>query len=260
MPQQQRKRISYSELKLWNDCAYKHKLVYLEKIKGFEGNEYTAFGSACHAVNEKLVLDESLDTKAEFKKLFVKEIKALPDQSKLNKRLVLDMYEQAKDLFEYVIPEMKRYFGDYKVFKIEDPLYEPIKEFETDFNFKGFIDLVIKTEDGKYHIIDWKTTSWGWKMEKKNDSMTAYQLSLYKNYFSNKYNIDVNNIETHFALLKRTAKGKKVEIFRVTNGKKRVANALDLLSKAINHINSENFIKNRLSCKYCEFHKTKHCT
>jgi len=258
--QEQRKRISYSELKLWNDCAYKHKLVYLDKIKAFVGNEYTAFGSACHAVNEKLILDENIDTQSEFKQQFVKEIKSLPDHSKLNKKLVLEMHEQAQDLFDHVIPEMKNYFGKYEVFKIEDPLFEEIGEFETDFKFKGFIDLVIKTEDGKYHILDWKTTSWGWRAEKKNDSITAYQLSLYKNYFANKYNVDHSQIETHFALMKRTAKGKKVEIFRVTNGKKRVANAIDLLSKAINHINSENFVKNRLSCKYCEFHKTKHCT
>ena len=83
------------------------------------GNEYTAFGTACHAVNEKLIIDESIDTQAEFKKLFVQEIKSLPDHSKLNKKLVLEMHEQAKDLFDYVIPEMKEYFGKYEVFKIE---------------------------------------------------------------------------------------------------------------------------------------------
>ena len=32
--------------------------------------------------------------------------------------------------------------------------------------FKGFIDLVVKTPDGKYHIIDWKTCSWGWDAQR----------------------------------------------------------------------------------------------
>ena len=82
--QEQRKRISYSELKLWNDCAYKHKLVYLDKIKAFVGNEYTAFGSACHTVNEKLIVDENIDTQSEFKKHFVKEIKSLALNVELN--------------------------------------------------------------------------------------------------------------------------------------------------------------------------------
>ena len=60
MYQEQKKKISYSELKIWNDCSYKHKLTYIDKIKGFVGNEYTAFGSACHTTNEKLVLDENI--------------------------------------------------------------------------------------------------------------------------------------------------------------------------------------------------------
>ena len=32
--------ISYSELKIWAQCPYKHKLMYIDKIKGFIGNEY----------------------------------------------------------------------------------------------------------------------------------------------------------------------------------------------------------------------------
>ena len=203
---------------------------------------------------------KALIQKQSLKKLFVKEIKALPDQSKLNKRLVLDMYEQAKDLFEYVIPEMKRYFGDYKVFKIEDPLYEPIKEFETDFNFKGFIDLVIKTEDGKYHIIDWKTCSWGWSRDKKSDPMTTYQLTYYKNYFSKKHNIEPNKIETYFVLLKRTAKKDNVEVLRVTSGHKKTINALKVLENAVINIERGVQLKNRLNCKYCKFYKTENCT
>lgn len=258
--QKSNKKISFSELKIWNDCAFRHKLSYIDKISGFVGNEYTAFGKAVHTVCESLVLDESIDTQAEFKKNFVSEIKSLPNFKSINKKLVVDMSLQAKDLFDFIIPELKQYFGKYEVFKIEEPLFEEIIEFNTDYNFKGFVDLILKTQDGKYHVIDWKTCSWGWKADKKSDSMTSYQLSLYKNYFSNKYNIEPNDIRTHFALLKRTAKSKKVEIFEVTNGKKRVSNAVELLNKAITNINNKNYIKNRLSCGYCEFHKTSHCT
>ena len=98
---------------------------------------------------------------------------------------------------------------------VEEMLFEDIRtqDYNTDYKFKGFIDLVLKTEDGKYHIIDWKTCSWGWDMKKKTDKIISYQLTLYKNFYALKYNIDVNNIETHFALLKRTAKKDKAEIF-----------------------------------------------
>ena len=33
--------ISFSELKMWNECPYKRKLVYQDKLKGFQGNIFT---------------------------------------------------------------------------------------------------------------------------------------------------------------------------------------------------------------------------
>ena len=55
----QPKKMSYSELKIWNECTYKHKLIYLDKIREFLGNEYTAFGTALHHVCENIVIDNS---------------------------------------------------------------------------------------------------------------------------------------------------------------------------------------------------------
>ena len=36
--------ISYSELKDWAFCPFYHKLTRVDKIDGFKGNAYTAFG------------------------------------------------------------------------------------------------------------------------------------------------------------------------------------------------------------------------
>lgn len=126
--------------------------------------------------------------------------------------------------------------------------------------FKGFIDLVIKTDDGKYHVIDWKTCSWGWDAKKRSDRLITYQLTLYKKFFCEKHGIDPNDVETHFALLKRTAKKDNVEIFRVTSGERKTENAKKLLNDAIVNIENQNFIKNRTSCTYCEFNNTEFCT
>ena len=49
--------ISYSELKDWKFCPFYHKLTRVDKIEGFTGNEYTAFGSAIHSVCEKKLLN-----------------------------------------------------------------------------------------------------------------------------------------------------------------------------------------------------------
>ena len=120
-------------------------------------------------------------------------------------------------------------------------------------------DLILKTPDGKHHIIDWKTCSWGWDAKKRSDRLVTYQLTLYKNFYSLKYNIDIKDIETHFALLKRTAKKDNVEIFRVTSGPRKTKNALNLLLNAIYNISNKRFFKNRLACTKCEFNKTEHC-
>ena len=49
------KYISYSELKTWADCPHKHKLSYIDRIRRFIGNEYTAFGRTIHALCENAV-------------------------------------------------------------------------------------------------------------------------------------------------------------------------------------------------------------
>jgi len=257
--------VSYSAIKIWNECPYKYKLAYKDRIDEFLGNEYTAFGSAVHEVCEKILLKEYKNDEApeNFRKAFVREIKSLPNEVKLNinKKLVLDMTEQGLSLAPLAIPYLKEYFGEFEIISSEEQLFEPIIEFkEEDYDFKGFIDLVIKTSDGKYHIVDWKTCSWGWDAKKKSEPITTYQLTLYKYYFCQKHNIDPDNVETYFALLKRTAKKNNVEIFRVTSGPKKTKNALNLLNKALYNIDSGFYVKNRLSCQFCKFCKTNHCT
>ena len=74
--------------------------------------------------------------------------------------------------------------------------------------------------------------------------------------------INPKNVETHFALLKRTAKNNNVEFFRVTSGNIKTKNALKLLNTALYNIKNKRYIKNRLSCTGgygCKFFNTEHC-
>ena len=236
--------------------------MYLDKEKGFTGNEYTAFGKSLHSLCENAIqglLPES-DYNEFFQIDFENELSLLdPDHNKKTE-LVEQMHEQAKIISPKIIPAVKEYFGEYEVFSVEEKLYEKIMNFSLDnYTFKGYIDLVLKTSDGKYHIIDWKTCSWGWDRQKRNSKLITYQLTLYKKFFCQKHNIDPKLVETHFALLKRTAKKDNVEIFRVTSGPKKTSNAVELLHKAIINIDRKLHIKNRLSCKGCDFYKSKLC-
>tara|TARA_R100001086_G_scaffold183903_1_gene102658 strand:- start:271 stop:1065 length:795 start_codon:yes stop_codon:yes gene_type:complete len=261
--------ISYSELKEWTDCAWKHKLNYIDKIKQFKGNEHTCFGSALHTVCEVLVQDPAeKQPELLFEKQFVENLQKVKEASpdiELSIDLITAMRAQGKHIIQFILPALKRYFGKFELVSVEEQLYEPIENKKIEKKFKGFIDLIVYTPDTqKYHIIDWKTCSWGWDSRKKSDKMITYQLTLYKHYWAKKHNKNYKDITTHFALLKRTAKKNNVEIFKVTNGEKKIGNALKLLNKAVYNINKCNHVKNRLSCygRYgvCEYYKTKHCS
>jgi len=257
--------ISYSELKIWKECGWKHKLEYIDGLRSFRGNEFTAFGTTLHTlceeqINGNLLKEDLSDT---FDVEFLKELQNLPKDLVLRDDLIEQMREQGKVLAPLAIPYLRKHFGNFTLVSTEEKLMEPItSDFfpNIDYNFKGFIDLVLKTDDGKYHVIDWKTCSWGWDSKKKADKMVCYQLALYKNFFAQKHNIDSKNIETHFALLKRTAKKNQIEIFRVTSGQKRIKNSLDMLDASVYNIINKKYVKNRLSCNRCPYYKTKYCT
>jgi hypothetical protein len=252
--------ISYSELKDWVHCAFYHKLTRVDKIDGFKGNAFTAFGTAVHSVCEKKLLQEEVGDDY-FIQQFEECLEKLDDDIEIDQKLVEAMREQGKKLLPEIQAALDDYFGEYEVLAVELPLFEPI-EGEDNFQFKGYIDAIVATPDGKVHIFDWKTCSWGWDARRKNDKMTTYQLTLYKHFFAQKTDADPKSIETHFALLKRTAKNNKVEFFRVTSGPKKTKNALKMLNMAIYNIKNKRYIKNRLSCTAgygCKFYRTKHC-
>ena len=275
------KHISYSEWKNWVICPHYHKLTYIDKVKQFEGNIYTAFGKALHTLCEETLTKTKQYRSQEkittlLKEQFVKELKALPaeEQQRAVNEFDLQQWKQhgieiIPDLFRTLSEKFGKLGDDWNVLVAEEQLYEPITEFtEADKNFKGFIDLVVHTKkDEKIHLIDWKTCSWGWRREKKSDKTLAYQLVFYKHFYAQKYELEPKDIECHFVLLKRTAKpGKKVEFVRVTAAKKRTSDAMKSLNTALYNITNKRYIKNRSSCVeckhrpgVCEFYKTEHC-
>ena len=253
--------VSYSEIKNWHICPFYHKLTYIDKIRLFRGNEYTAFGNAIHDTCENILLNEAIDPGPHFMEEYKKALKKLAhDNYEFNKKLAVDMKQQGTNMLPEILPALKKQFGKYKVFSTEEPLMEKVNDFvEKEYNFKGYIDLVIQTSDNKYKIIDWKTCSWGWNARRKTEKLTIYQLIFYKYYFSQKHDIPAEDIDIYFGLLKRTAKKDKVEFVNVTSGKKRIENAINFLYKALYNINKEKYFKNRLSCGTCEFKNTIHC-
>ena len=108
--------ISYSELKDWKFCAFYHKLTRVDKIDGFKGNEYTAFGTAMHSVCEKKLLKEEL-TEDFFVKELKKNISEL-DDVEINKKLVHDMMGQGNKIIPEIQSAIDDYFEEYDVLAV----------------------------------------------------------------------------------------------------------------------------------------------
>lgn len=255
--------ISFSQIKNWVKCPFYHKLVSIDKIEdAFSGNIYTAFGTAMHTTIEKFLLKE-VDESEQYDSFifeFDKEIKSLKEQSEYDNKTLDQFATQGIAIIDNYYSVLCEYFGpNFEIVSCEEQIYDEISDFLLDkYKFKGYIDLVVKVDD-IYHILDWKTCSWGWDYKRKSDTMTTYQLVFYKYYYAIKHGIDPKKIKCHFGLLKRTAKSNNVEIFEVTSGPKRTKNAIELLKKALHNIHKKKYIKNKISCARCEFYKTKWC-
>ena len=115
------KHVSYSEIKIWNECPYKHKLIYIDGLSGFEGNEYTCFGTALHSVCEfgvAGVLDKE-DFGDHFNVIFENELKALPPKVERRQKLIEAMRDQAEPIYTKVLGELNRMFPEYEVHQAE---------------------------------------------------------------------------------------------------------------------------------------------
>lgn len=277
------KSISYSELATYQTCGWKHKIIYKDKTAPKVKSQYMTFGTCLHAAIEYKYSGNNEKTPEQvFEEGLIKEISALEPEVFLKKgekectpevleirreQCLKEMLVQGKKLLRQYFVDMTKQFGNYTVVSVEEKIELPLESIKwPGYNFKGYIDMVIKLEDGTYCIIDTKTTSWGWDAAKKTDKITTYQLTYYKSFFAEKHNIPIKNIKTYFCLLKRTAnEAKCIEIFEVPCGQVKITNSKELLSETIRLIDKNISLKNRNACKDnktgfdCPFYKTKWC-
>lgn len=115
-----------------------------------------------------------------------------------------------------------------------------------------------------YHILDWKTTSWGWMPEKKQSEKTKMQIILYKYFFCQKKGLKPEQIKCSFVLLKRTpAKSRpddRCELVTVSAGEVALKKSLDAVHNMVQQVRQGRAVKNKMSCKFCKFAYTEHCT
>ena len=265
--------VSFSEIKSWKECTWRHKLVHIDKIDIFEPSPYLDFGTAVHSGCEVILEKKELD--------YDSLLKDITDAWEKHGFGNPEWYEKMPGWYKHVpveewctwasnmwseIPKfLDETFPGWESVSAEEMLYEPVEN--KDLNFKGYIDGVIrvpnKTGEGyKYWIIDWKTAqSYGWRRSKKQDILMTAQLMLYKHFWAKKHSVELKDIRCGFILLKRGGKpGRVCELVTVSVGPKSLERALKIMNNMITSVRRKMFLKNRDSCRYCQFKDTEHCT
>lgn len=272
-----KEHVSFSEIKQWKECSWRHKLTYIDKLSVFEESPHLHYGTIIHDACEQFLKTKILNIEETKNKIistwsqygFDSEdfIQLQVQRSELQgwkyKHNKLNDWLQWAETSLMSIPNfLDENFPGWEIVSAEEALYEDIEKIPT--KFKGYVDCIIKVPNKdkfKYWVLDWKTSNGrGWSLEKQRDFNTQSQVILYKYFWGKKNNIDMKNIQCGFVLLKKVKKvGKSCQLIRVSSGPKNLEKSKKLVRSMIKTVEKQFFLKNRNSCMFCEFKNTDHC-
>ena len=280
---QLKEHVSYSELRLFNECAWKWVLAKVYGLGSVDESFQMDFGKAAHAGMEKLYSPDSLHDVEAAARLAI----GMYDEGLL--RLDIDsMHPSDRNEAVRIRDFLPRFYRDclecpelqgIKTLRSELRLMERIERTDgLDLFFKGFIDITFVRKLKRktvIYIADFKTCQWGWPAEKMQDIEVISQVLLYKHFFCKMTGADPRNVSIAFIFLKkRPADGDlTVEVRKISAGPKATQNALDYLQRSITGMHAYSYDRNFSACKrswidpetkeerfaQCQFLGTEHC-
>jgi ATP-dependent exoDNAse (exonuclease V) beta subunit len=268
--------VSYSEVSTWQACPYRHKLAYIDGLSADEPSPYLDYGTILHDAVESFLKGGPMDVEAAQQKIreawqhrgfdtpeFIEKqtLRAEKQEWKYRHVPLKGWLQSAKNSLEQLPQFLEENFPGWKPYAAEHRLYESIEGVDAGL-FKGFIDCIIELPNGKHVVIDWKTAGpRGWNRDKQRDFLTTAQIVLYKHFWMQVTGMPSNQIKACFILLKRESKpGKSVAMVEVSAGPKTLAKATKMVRGMLKGMRSGMALKNKTSCRFCEFANTEHCT
>jgi hypothetical protein len=242
------------------------------------------FGTSVHVAMQhyiQVMFDTSgaeadrLDIESFFQQTFSDEYKkTLNDNKGIHFSSASEMreyYEDGLAIIDYFKKNKGEYFSTRKwdLVGIEMPLVQPIDPNHPNVYLKGYIDFVLYNENtNKIKIFDIKTSKMGWKDKEKKDELKMQQIILYKEYFGRQYNIDPEQIDVEFFIVKRKLyenldfPQKRIQLLEPASGKgkrnKAIADITNFIDSVFNPdgtYKKDELIKNvsKESCQWCPF-------
>ena len=272
-----KEHVSYSELRQWKECPWRHKLMYLDKLNTFEESPHLHYGTIIHDACEHFLKTRELKIEEAKDKISVawekhgfdsKDFIQLQKQrSQLQgwkyKHSNLETWHSWADTsiqsFSTYLDEV---FPGWELVNAESALYESIPDRST--KFKGYIDCILKVPKNsgyKYWILDWKTSSGrGWNQQKQRDFLVQAQVILYKYFWAIKNDVPFKDIQCGFVLLKKVKTvGKSCQLIKVSSGPKSLEKSKKLIKDMLSAVERKMYLKNRNSCMFCNFYNTNEC-
>lgn len=298
--------VSYSQFSMYASCPKSWELAYLRKLRTYKPSIHTVFGTSFHETLQhyltllysttikesdafdfrsylqgRLVSNYQSEivkiTQKETSKSSQEETMQLPDEFNphfTSPEQLREFLEDGVAILNWIRKRRKIYFGPkgYELLGIEVPLYLPVKGEEGKVMFVAFVDLILYDKDlNRVLIIDIKTSTRGWSEDDKKNDIKKSQVMLYKHYFSKQFNVDVNDIEVTFFIVRRKIDPesefpqKRVQIFKpaqktpsINKAIKRLHQFTDTAFTSEGKYNSSIIYpaiqgENGKNCRFCEF-------
>ena len=280
------KSISHSQFTAYNECNLKWKLRYIDKLSLSGGNIHTLFGSAMHTVlqeylttmyNKSIVEAEKLKLDVMLKEQMIKEFNIIRARWKMipcEQKDMVEFYQDGVEIIKHFRKHRNKYFmkKNYELVGVEVPIFMNIQE---GVQLKSFLDVVIRNKiSGQITIIDLKTATRGWWDIQKKNFYKKSQLLMYKQFYSDKFDVSLDKIDVYFLILKRKIAKKsdfpisRLQKFEPAHGKPSVNKTMKAFhefrelifdSKGEYRTNRDYAAKPGSACKFCEFYDTEHC-
>jgi len=211
------KNISYTQLSAWTECPHRWKEMYIDKVKT-PPNIYFSFGTAMHeTLQEYMELmynkgqqhADQFDAHADFTERFMNEYKA--DTEKLGKqvttqKILIEFMNDGLNIIDFFLRHRQEHFQKHgwKLLGIEMPILTAPHEDYPNVKMMGKLDLVMFDET-MHRVVIWdiKTSTRGWMKHDKENKAKTSQMVIYKKYFSEQYNVPVENIDVRYFIVKR---------------------------------------------------------
>ena len=282
------KSVSYSQYLSYATCPHQWYLKYVRNLGSYEPSIHTVFGTAMHSViqdwlevmysttiKEAMQMDLNTMLRDKMTSTYKQEKYRAGHEHFSNPLEMESFYNDGVQILDFLKKKRGYYFSTKNTYLVgvEIPLLHPLRK---GVYFKGFIDLVFFNELlNKFYIVDIKTSTSGWNKWAKQDEKKLSQLVLYKEYFAEQFNVDVESIDITYFIIKRKvpddpeypAMGKRVQEFSPASGKiKRGKVKRDLFTFIEDGFDNEgnylekDYLKNasKSSCRFCEFRENKY--